>query len=102
MLAAQAVQPKADAFDLLCHLAFNAPIHTRRERAQRVKREEREFFERFGPEARAVLNELLDKYAEHGTDEFALPDALHVPPISSRGTVAEIVQLFGGAEHMRT
>jgi len=101
-LAAQARLPDADPFDLLCHLAFNAPMRTRRERADRVKREQRVFFERFGPEARAILTDLLDKYAEHGTDQFALPDVLHVPPLSQRGTVADIVQLFGGADQMRT
>jgi type I restriction enzyme R subunit len=101
-LAEQARLPDADPFDLLCHLAFNAPLRTRRERADRVKREQRAFFERFGPEARAILTDLLDKYAEHGTDQFALPDVLHVPPLSQRGTVADIVELFGGADQMRT
>ena len=34
-LAAAAGQPEADPFDLLCNLAFNAPLRTRRERARR-------------------------------------------------------------------
>ena len=34
----QAKQPDADPFDLLCHLAFNAPLRTRRERAQQLAR----------------------------------------------------------------
>ena len=38
-LAETAGQPDADPFDLLCHLAFNAPLRTRRERAQRLRRE---------------------------------------------------------------
>jgi len=44
-------QPEADPFDLLCHLAFNGPLRSRRERADRVKKEEKSFFEKFGPEA---------------------------------------------------
>jgi type I restriction enzyme R subunit len=45
---------------------------------------------------------LLEKYAEHGTNEFRLPDALRVPPLSERGTPAEIVQYFGGFERLKT
>lgn len=38
-LAAAAAQPDADPFDLLCHVAYNAPLRTRRERAEMLKRE---------------------------------------------------------------
>ena len=62
-LAETAKQPNADPFDLLCHLAFNAPLRTRRERAQRLREERKDFFDQYGPEARAILDELLDKYA---------------------------------------
>jgi type I restriction enzyme R subunit len=94
-------QPDADAFDLLCHLAFNGPLRTRRERADRVKKEEKAFFEKYGPEARAILADLLEKYAEHGTAQFVIPDVLKVPPISQRGNVIEIAKLFGGADKLR-
>ena len=94
-------QPEADAFDLLCHLAFNGPLRTRRERADRVKKDEKSFFEKYGPEARAILTDLLEKYAEHGTAQFVIPDVLKVPPISERGNVIEIAQLFGGPEKLR-
>lgn len=101
-LIEQAGQPEADPFDLLCHFAFNAPIRTRRERAQRLKEERRDFFERYGPEARAVLDDLLEKYAVHGATQFAIPDVLKIPPISERGNVAEIIRFFGGAEDLRS
>jgi len=65
-------QPEADPFDLLCHLAFNGPLRTRRERADRVKKEEKSFFEKYGPEAKAIFNDLLEKYAEHGTAQFVI------------------------------
>ena len=94
-------QPEADPFDLLCHLAFNGPLRTRRERADRVKKEEKSFFEKYGPEARAILADLLEKYAEHGTAQFVIPDVLKVPPISERGNVIEIAALFGGPERLR-
>jgi type I restriction enzyme R subunit len=100
-VAQQAGQPEADALDLLCHLAFNAPLRTRRERADRVRRERSDFLQKFAPEARAVLNDLLDKYAEHGTEQFVLPDVLKVPPISDRGQVADIVRFFGGPDQLK-
>lgn len=93
--------PEADPFDLICHLAHNAPLRTRRERAQALRSERKDFFDQYGPEARAILDELLEKYAEHGTAQFVLPDVLHIPPISGHGQPAEIVLLFGGAQQLR-
>jgi len=100
-LAEAAKQPDADPFDLLCHLAFNAPLRTRRERAQRLRQDRKDFFERYGPEARQILEELLEKYAEFGNAQFILPDVLHVPPLSMHGTVREITAVFGGADKLR-
>ncbi len=95
-LAEAAHQPEADPFDLLCHLAFNAPLRTRRERAQRLRSERKDFFERYSPEARRILNELLEKYADYGDAQFVLPDILRIPPISTHGTIPEITRVFGG------
>jgi type I restriction enzyme R subunit len=100
-LAASANQPDADPFDLLCHLAYNAPLRTRRERAERLRTEKEDFFGRYGPEARAILDELLEKYAEHGTAQFLLPDVLRVPPISLHGQPGEIIRIFGGPDQLR-
>jgi type I restriction enzyme R subunit len=100
-LAAAANQPEADPFDLLCHIAFNAPLRTRRERADRLRRERKDFFDQYSPEAKAVLNDLLEKYAVHGTAQFVIPDVLKVPPISQRGNVMEIASLFGGPDKLR-
>jgi type I restriction enzyme, R subunit len=79
----------------------NAPLRTRRERADRLKREAKDFFDKFGPEARAVLSDLLDKYTEHGATQFQFPDALKIPPVSERGSVSEIADYFGGPEKLR-
>ncbi|MBV8226514.1 MAG: DEAD/DEAH box helicase, partial [Verrucomicrobia bacterium] len=100
-LAAAANQPGADPFDLLCHLAYNAPLRSRRERAARLRTERKDFFDRYGPEAHAILDELLEKYAEHGTAQFVLPDILRVPPISDHGQPGEIIRIFGGPEQLR-
>ncbi len=99
-LAAAAGKPDADPFDLLCHLAYNAPLLTRRERAERVRTERTDFFDQYGPEARTIINELLDKYAEHGTAQFTAPDVFEVPPISQHGNLNEIANKFGGTEKL--
>ncbi len=100
-LASAAGQPEADPFDLLCHVAFNAPLRTRRERAERLRREKQDFFDQFGPEARTVLDALIEKYAEFGTAQFVLPDVLEVPPLSAQGNVMEIAKRFGGPAQLR-
>ncbi|MEX0611416.1 MAG: DEAD/DEAH box helicase family protein [Pirellulales bacterium] len=100
-LAEAAGQPEADAFDLLCHVAFNAPLRTRRERAERLRTGRLDFFDQYGPEARQVLDELLDKYAAHGTAQFQIPEILQVPPINAHGNVMEIAELFGGPDQLR-
>ena len=66
-----------------------------------VKKDEKSFFEKYAPEARVILSELLEKYAEHGTAQFVIPDVLKVPPISARGNVIETAKLFGGPEKLR-
>ncbi len=94
-------QPDADPFDLLCHIAYNAPLRSRRERAERLRKEQKAFFERYGPEARQILGEILEKYADHGTAQFKIPEILKVPPISRHGNVLEIAQKFGGPDKLR-
>jgi type I restriction enzyme R subunit len=100
-LAKQAGQPEADPFDLLCHLAYNAPVLTRRQRADRVKKQQHAFFDYFKPEAREILADLLEKYASDGELQFTLPDVLKVRPISDHGNVNEIIGKFGGADQLR-
>ncbi|HEX8139330.1 MAG TPA: DEAD/DEAH box helicase family protein [Pyrinomonadaceae bacterium] len=100
-LAEAVNDPEADPFDLLCHVAFNAPLRTRRERADRVRRDKKDFFEQYGAQARQILHELLEKYAEHGAAQFVLPDVLQIPPISAHGNVMEIAELFGGAKKLK-
>src|SRR6266851_445109 len=79
----------------------NAPLRTRRERAQQLRETHSDFFGRYGPEARQILEDLLEKYAVYGDAQFVLPDVLKVPPLSAHGQVGDIVRLFGGADELR-
>jgi type I restriction enzyme, R subunit len=94
-------QPDADPFDLLCNVAYSAPIRTRLERADRIRQEQKAFFDHYNKEAREILAAILEKYVEYGAAQFDIPDILKVPPISERGTVSDITRMFGGAEDLR-
>jgi type I restriction enzyme R subunit len=85
-----------DAFDLVCHVAFDQPPLTRRERADRVNK--RNVFTKYGEQARTVLQALLDKYAEAGIRSVESLEILKVDPLSDFGTPVEIVRLFGGKD----
>ena len=83
-----------DIFDLICHIAWDAPALTRKERAENVRK--RNYWTKYGDKARAVLDALLDKYAQTGIEEIEDMKVLTVDPIKEIGTPAEIVKLFGG------
>ena len=83
-----------DAFDLICHVAYDRPPLTRRERADNVKK--RDVFTKYGEQARAVLDALLDKYADEGVQSVEDLAVLRVQPLSSLGTPVELVRRFGG------
>jgi type I restriction enzyme R subunit len=91
----------ADPFDVLCSIAWNAPVLTRKERAARLRKTAPSFFDEYGSQARQILDGLLTKYAEYGPAEFTIPDSLKVPPLSELGNVTEITQRFGGADRFR-
>jgi type I restriction enzyme R subunit len=94
-------QEDADALDLLLHVAYNAPLVTRRERAEKLRQKKANFFNTFTPAAREILNSLLEKYADYGIGEFdQLPRVLQVSPFDNYGSPYEIYQLFGGAEKL--
>jgi type I restriction enzyme, R subunit len=83
-----------DAFDLICHVAFDQPPLTRRERADKVKK--RHVFAKYGASTRAVLEALLDKYADGGIKSVESLEILKVDPLTHFGTPIEIINLFGG------
>ena len=94
--------PEADPFDVLCNLAFSATVRTRRERAEQLRKDQKEFFNKLKPEARTILSEVLDKYIEFGTTQLNDVNVLKVAPISRHGNVLEIAQFFGGPDELRS
>ena len=93
---AEQVGKNFDAFDLVCHVAFDQPPLTRRERAERVKK--RNVFGKYGEQARAVLEALLQKYADTGIRSVESLEILKVDPLTRFGTPIEIIKLFGGKQ----
>lgn len=82
-------------FDLICHIAFDQPPLTRAERANNVKK--RNYFTKYGEQARAVLEALLDKYADEGITTIENPKVLKLNPFDNMGTPVEIINdVFGG------
>lgn len=88
-------QSEADAFDLLCHIAFGSPIRTRSERAAAFRNREQTFIARHREDARQVILELLEKYRVNGIDELE-PEIFSVTPFSEWGGAVKISQWFGG------
>jgi type I restriction enzyme R subunit len=85
-----------DPFDLVCHVAFGRKPLTRRERVEKVKKQN--YFAKYEAKARAVLEALLDKYADEGLNNIEDPKILKVQPFDKFGTPLEIVQAFGGRD----
>ena len=85
-----------DAFDLICHVAFDQPPLTRKERAEGVKK--KDVFAKYGETARQVLGILLDKYADQGIDAISNMEVLQLDPFTQIGTTVEIVKSFGGRD----
>jgi type I restriction enzyme R subunit len=85
-----------DPFDLICHVAFDAKPLTRRERAENVKK--RDVFTKYGPQARAVLDALLEKYRDEGVLNLDDANVLKVTPFSAMGSVVQLIKAFGGKE----
>ena len=83
-----------DAFDLICHVAFDQPPLTRRERVEQVKK--RNYFTKYSVQAQKVLESLLDKYADTGIDHIENIEILRVAPFSDLGSPVELLKAFGG------
>ncbi len=88
-----AVNREVDLFDLICHVAFEQPPLTRKERANNVKK--RDYFTKYGNEVRKVLESLLDKYADEGITNIESMNILKVKPLTDFGSPMEIIKQFG-------
>jgi type I restriction enzyme R subunit len=91
---AEEVGKDLDPFDLICHVAFDQPPLTRRERAENVRK--RDAFTKYGDKARAVLEALLEKYQDEGVTALDDPRILKISPFNSMGTPVQLLKQFGG------
>lgn len=93
----EAVDKQVDLFDLICHIAYDQPPLTRKERANNVKK--RNYFTKYGDQARLVLEALLDKYADEGITNIESIEVLRVKPLTDFGSPVEIIKEFGNKEN---
>ena len=92
----EAVDKDLDLFDLICHIAYDKPPLTRKERANNVKK--RNYFTKYGDQAKKVLEALLDKYADEGITNIESIEVLRVNPFDEFGSPLEIINEFGSKE----
>jgi len=92
-------RPDADAFDIIAHVAFDAPILSRDDRAQALLNEKQQLINSFNETARKVLLNLIEKYKIGGIDEIS-PEALESPDIQKIGKLKEIIDSFGGIDNL--
>lgn len=91
-----AVNKEVDLFDLICHIAFDKPPLTRKERANNVKK--RNYFAKYGEQAKKVLEALLDKYSDEGITNIESIEVLRVNPFDQFGSPTEIIKEFGSKD----
>ncbi|ENJ4195940.1 DEAD/DEAH box helicase family protein [Escherichia coli] len=87
---AEEVGKDLDPFDMLCHVVYGQPPLTRKERAENVRK--RNYFTKYSEAAQAVLDNLLDKYADAGVQEIESIQVLKLKPFDSMGTIPEIIK----------
>ncbi|EMO8367463.1 DEAD/DEAH box helicase family protein, partial [Escherichia coli] len=87
---AEEVGKDLDPFDMLCHVVYGQPPLTRKERAENVRK--RNYFTKYSEAAQAVLDNLLDKYADAGVQEIESIQVLKLKPFDSMGTLPEIIK----------
>ena len=91
----QEVGKELDPFDMICHVVYDQPALTRKERANNVKK--RNYFTKYSDTAQTVLDNLLNKYADVGVHEIENMQVLKVQPFTEIGSLSEIIKKgFGG------
>lgn len=93
---AEEVGKDFDPFDLVCHVAFDQPPLTRKERADQVKK--RNYFAKYSAQAKQVLEALLDKYADTGVENIEDIKILTLDPFRTMGSTPELIAAFGGKQ----
>jgi type I restriction enzyme, R subunit len=88
-----AVNKELDLFDLICHVAYDEKPLSRKDRVNNVKK--RNYFTKYGEQARQVLEALLEKYADEGITTIESTEVLSLHPFDDYGTPPEIIRMFG-------
>lgn len=96
----EAVNKEVDLFDLICHVAYDQPPLTRKERANNVKK--RNYFTKYSQTAQKVLEALLDKYADEGIANMESIEVLRITPFDKFGSPIEIIKEFGNKNNYET
>lgn len=91
---AEEIGKDLDPFDIICHVAWDKPPFSRKERVDQVKK--RNYFTKYGVQAQKVINALLEKYADEGVEPIEETKILTIQPFTEYGTPIEIIKLFGG------
>lgn len=89
----QKLGDESDPFDVIAHLVYGQPALTRKQRAAKARRAD--YFSQYQGTARAVLDALLDKYADSGVQSIEQSSILRLPPFDQMGTPMELVKAFG-------
>lgn len=93
----EAVDKQVDLFDLICHVAYDQPPLSRKDRANNVKK--RNYFTKYGEQAQKVLSALLDKYADEGITNIESIEVLRLNPFDEWGSPLEIIAEFGNKDN---
>jgi type I restriction enzyme R subunit len=86
-----------DYFDIICHLAYDQPALTRKDRAKRVR--ESQYLDKYQGKARQIIEGLMDKYGEVGVTDIENPLILNLDPFTQIAKRAMIImKIFKGQE----
>ena len=102
LLASIIKRPDADTFDVIAHVAFDAPILTRDERANNFINKKALFLNALGEKARDVILSLLDKYRIGGIEQISRPEVFRLPPFDEMGYISGVANMFGGSDKLKT
>jgi type I restriction enzyme R subunit len=83
-----------DPFDLICHVAFDQPPLSRKERAENVKK--RNYVAKYQGAALQVLEALLEKCADTGIAQIEDIKILQLDSFRLLGAPLELAAAFGG------
>lgn len=83
-----------DPFDVICHIVYDQPPLSRKERAEQVRKQD--YFSKYEGASKQVLDALLDKYTDDGIELIEDVKILTLAPFSQIGSLMELVDAFDG------